>query len=221
LTSFKGVTGDMVFDPNCKNIAPLFLGQVHDGQIASHRITMEKPYAQVGEGGVQFVGPSTPEQSASDLRLGIFGPRADEVVRSPEIAKLLTALNTNGRKFSLVAISSEAAWGKASNDLVNAVYQDHVLALIALDRASSHFAEQIAVKSFVPVIAISSDKALTTTNIPWIFRLPEGNSLEQAVRCLSAAIAQAGPNRARVREILASGKSLAGVRFAWTGEVKE
>jgi len=30
-----------------------------------------------------------------------------------------------------------------------------------------------------------------------------------------------GPNRARVREILGSGKSLAGVRFAWTGEVKE
>jgi len=221
LTSFKGVTGDMVFDPNCKNIAPLFLGQVHDGQIAYHRITMEKPYAKVGEGGVQFVGPSTPEQSASDLRLGIFGPRADEVVRSPEIAKLLTALSANSRKFSLVAISSEAAWGKASNDLVNAVYQDHVLALIALDRASSHLAEQIAVKSFVPVIAISSDKALTTTNIPWIFRLPEGNSPEQAVRCLSAAIAQAGPNRARVREILASGKSLAGVRFAWPGEVKE
>ena len=27
IESYKGVTGDMVFDPNCKNIAPLFLGQ--------------------------------------------------------------------------------------------------------------------------------------------------------------------------------------------------
>jgi branched-chain amino acid transport system substrate-binding protein len=221
LTSFKGVTGDMVFDPNCKNIAPLFLGQVHNGQTAYRRITMEKPYAQVGEGGVQYVGPSIPDQSARDLRLGIFGPHADEVVRSPEIAKLLTALNANGRKFSLVAVSSESAWGKTSSDLVNAVYQDHVLALIALDRASSHLAEQIAVKSFVPVIAISSDHALTTTNIPWIFRLPEGTSLEQALKCLSAAIAQAGPNRSSVREILASGKSLAGVRFESTGEVRQ
>jgi ABC-type branched-subunit amino acid transport system substrate-binding protein len=221
LTSFKGVTGDMVFDPNCKNIAPLFLGQIHNGQIAYRRITMEKPYAQVGEGGVQYVGPSTLDQSASDLRLGIFGPRADEVVRSPEIAKLLSALTANGQKVSLVAVSSEAAWGKASNDLVNAVYQDHVLALISLDRASSHLAEQIAVKSFVPVVAISSDHALTTTNIPWIFRLPEGTSPEQAVKSLSAAIAQAGPNRSSVREVLASGKSLAGVRFASTGEVKE
>jgi ABC-type branched-subunit amino acid transport system substrate-binding protein len=137
------------------------------------------------------------------------------------MAKLLSALNANGRRLSLVAVSSEAAWGKASNDLVNAVYQDHVLALIALDRASSHLAEQIAVKSFVPVVAISSDQALTTTNIPWIFRLPEGTSLEQAVKSLSAAVAQAGPNRASVREILASGESLAGVRFASTGELKE
>jgi branched-chain amino acid transport system substrate-binding protein len=221
LTSFKGVTGDLVFDPNCNNIAPLFLGQVHNGQITYRRITMEKPYAQVGEGGVQFVGPSTPAQSATDLRLGIFGPRADEVVRSPEIAKLLSALNANGQRFSLVAVSSEAAWGKASNELVNAVYQDHVLALIALDRASSHLAEQIAVKSFVPVIAISSDHALTTSNIPWIFRLPEGTSLGQDLKCLSAAIAQAGPNRSSVREILASGKPLAGVRFASTGEVRQ
>jgi ABC-type branched-subunit amino acid transport system substrate-binding protein len=155
------------------------------------------------------------------LRLGIFGPRADEVVRSPEIDKLLSALNANGQKFSLVAVSSDAAWGKASNELVNAVYQDHVLALIALDRASSHLAEQIAVKSFVPVIAISSDRALTTSNIPWIFRLPEGTSLGQALKCLSAAIAQVGPNRSSVREILASGKPLAGVRFASTGEVRQ
>lgn len=87
--------------------------------------------------------------------------------------------------------------------------------------SSSHLAEQIAVKSFVPVIAISSDHALTTSNIPWIFRLPEGTSLGQALKCLSAAIAQAGPNRSSVREILASGKPLAGVRFASTGEVRQ
>jgi len=93
--------------------------------------------------------------------------------------------------------------------------------LIALDRASSHLAEQIAVKSFVPVVAISSDYVLTTTNIPWIFRLPEGTSPEQAVKSLSAAIAQAGPNRSSVREILASGKALAGIRFASTGEVRQ
>jgi branched-chain amino acid transport system substrate-binding protein len=92
--------------------------------------------------------------------------------------------------------------------------------LIALDRASSHLAEQIAVKSLVPVIAISSDRALTSTNIPWIFRLPESTSLADAVKCLFAAIKEGGPKRSSIREIMASGKTLAGVRFATTGEVQ-
>jgi len=221
LTSYKGVTGDMAFDPNCKNIAPLFLAHVHNGQITYRRITMEKPYAQVGEDGVQFVGPSAPGQSPGDLRIAVFGPRAEELVHSPDISTILSSLNASTKDLSLVAVPSEAAWGKASNDLVHAVYQDHVLAVIALDRASSHLAEQIAVKSFVPLVAIASDLALTSTNIPWIFRLPEGSSLAQALNSLSAAIAEAGPNRFRIREVLASGKTLAGVRFASTGEAKE
>ena len=217
--TYKGVTGNMVFDPNCKNIAPLFLAHVHDGAIEYRRITMEKPYARVGENGVQYAGPKALDEMAGDRKIGVFGPHADELVRSPETARILSALSGAGRQFSLVAISSESSWGKASDDLVKAVYQEHVLALIALDRPSSHLAEQIAVKTFVPVVAISSDRALTSTNIPWIFRLPQGTSLAQAVRCLSAAITQAGPNRANIRESLASGKPLAGVRFESTGEV--
>jgi phosphoribosylcarboxyaminoimidazole (NCAIR) mutase len=94
------------------------------------------------------------------------------------------------------------------------------LALIALDRLSSHLAEQIAVKSFVPVVAISSDRALTSTNIPWIFRLPQGTPLSQALQTLSSAIEQAGPNRASIRELLASGKPVAGFHFKSTGELK-
>jgi branched-chain amino acid transport system substrate-binding protein len=132
---------------------------------------------------------------------------------------MLSAVNSTGKHLSLIAIPSETSWGKASDDLVKAVYQEHVLALIALDRPSSHLAEQIAVKSFVPVLAISSDRALTSTNIPWIFRLPEGTPLPLALRTLSAAIEQVGPNRASIRASLASGKPLAGVRFQSTGEL--
>jgi ABC-type branched-subunit amino acid transport system substrate-binding protein len=217
--NYKGVTGDMVFDPNSKNIAPLFLAHVHNGAIVYRRITMEKPYARVGENGVQYAGPKGPDEIASDLKIGVFGPHADELVRSPETVRVLSALNTPGRHFSLIAISSELSWGKASADLVKAVYQEHVLALIALDRPSSHLAEQIVVKAFVPVVAISSDRALTSTNIPWIFRLPQGTPLAQALQSLSAAIEQVGPNRAGIRESLASGKPLAGVRFESTGEI--
>jgi ABC-type branched-subunit amino acid transport system substrate-binding protein len=219
IENYKGVTGDMVFDPNCKNIAPLFLAHVHNGTIEYRRITMDKPYAKVGEDGVQYAGPKIPNENASDLKIGVFGPHAEEFVQSPEAIRILSSLNNGGKRLSLVAIPSESSWGKASDDLVKAVYQEHVLALIALDRPSSHLAEQIAVKSFVPVVAISSDRALTSTNIPWIFRLPEGTPLAQALASLSAAIEQGGPNRASIRESLASGRPLAGVRFESSGEL--
>ena len=245
IENYKGVTGDMVFDPNCKNIAPLFLARVHNGTISYRRITMEKAYARVGENGVQYAGPALPDEKSNDLKIGVFGPHADDVVKTlvsgqPRVAAAMwgqppSAVQSSEARqpgapflarsvrekwgFSLVAIPSETSWGKASDDLVKAVYQDHVLALIALDRPSSHLAEQIGVKSFVPVVAISSDRALTSTNIPWIFRLPEGTPLEEALRCLSAAIAQAGPNRASIREVLASGTPVAGVRFESTGEL--
>ena len=199
LTSYKGVTGDMVFDPNCKNIAPLFLAQVENNQISYRRITMEKPYARVGETGVQYSGPPTTNQNAADLKIGIFGPHAEMVVRSPEAQDYLSKLNAHGQHYSMLAIPSDGSWGKSSSHLVKAVYEEHALALIALDRPSSHLAEQIAVKSFIPVIAISSDHALTSTNIPWMFRLPDNTQLDKALACLLAAIEQAGPNRSGIR----------------------
>jgi branched-chain amino acid transport system substrate-binding protein len=225
VTSYKGVTGDMAFDPNCKNIAPLFLASVHHGNITYRRITMEKitsaaPYARVGEDGVEYAGPPLPDQKSNDVAIGVFGPHADEIVRAPEVMRLIQEMSGKGRHISLIPISSQLSWGKASNELIKAVYQDHALALIALDRASSHLAEQIAVKSFLPVMAISSDRALTSTNIPWIFRLPASTSLEQALRCLGDAIDRAGPNRERIRDLLASGQTVAGQRFSSTGELR-
>jgi phosphoribosylcarboxyaminoimidazole (NCAIR) mutase len=207
--TYKGVTGDMVFNPNCKNIAPLFLAHVRKAAIEYRRITMEKAYARVGENGVQYAGP-------------IFGPHADELIRAPQTVRMLSAFNAIGKHLSLIAIPSETSWGKACSELVKAVYRQHLLAVIALDRPSSHLSEQIAVKSFVPVVAVSSDRALTSTNISWIFRLPEGAPLQQALTCLSAAIEheQAGPNRAGIRGLLASGKPLAGIHFEPTGEPK-
>jgi branched-chain amino acid transport system substrate-binding protein len=223
--SHKGVTADMVFDPNSKNITPMFLARVHNGSIEYRRITMEKPYARVGENGVQYAGPELAAEKTDNLRIGVFGPRADEIVHSAEVIRLLREINgkgqaTSGQPISLIGIPSQLSWGKASDELVKTVYQDHALALIALDRPSSHLAEQIAVKSFIPVVAISSDRALTTTNIPWIFRLPEGTPIEQALRSLAEAINRAGPNREKIRNLLASGKLVAGASFESTGELR-
>ena len=220
ITNYKGVTGDMVFDPNCKNISPLFLASVHHGAIEYHRITMEKPYARVGDGGVGYSGPPTADSNSQELRIGVFGPNADSAVESAPIIQMLKSLDASGQHFKLVAVPTESSWGKASTALVQAVVQDNALGIIALDRDSSHLAEQIGVKTFVPVIAISSDKMLTSTNIPWIFRLPAGSDLPNAVRVFTQAAKAAGANRGKVREFLASGTSIAGVRFDSSGEVQ-
>jgi branched-chain amino acid transport system substrate-binding protein len=226
VVSHDGVTGPMVFDPNCKNIAPLFLARVHRGSIEYRPITMERPYARVGENGVQYAGPALAEEKTGALQIGVFGPRADEVVRSAEVIRVLREINgkgqaTSARPISLLGIPSQLSWGKASGELVKAVYQDRVLAVIALDRPSSHLAEQIAVKSFIPVVAISSDRALTSTNIPWIFRLPEGTPLKQALSSLAEAINRAGPNREKIRNLLASGDAVGGASFESTGELRD
>ena len=220
LESYRGATGDMTFDPNCKNITPMFLASVRSGSIEYRRITMDKPYAKVGEDPVQYSGPTLPDQKANTLQLAIIGPDAEQAVHSPELTSLLQQVNRGKNRFSVIGISTKSAWGKASNALVHAVYEDRVLGIIALDRDSSHLAEQIGTKAFVPVLAISSDRMLTSTNIPWIFRMPRDTRVEDALRCLVNAVGNAGPNREKVRDLLSSGTNVAGRRFHTTGEPK-
>ena len=231
---YDGVTGHMVFDTNSKNIAPMYLARVHNGVIEYRPASIDPlpahsdaspavpangvpvPYARVGEDGVSYSGPPVADSVTNEVRIAVFGPHAEEAVKSSEVQVALNA--TPGRRFQLIAVPSDVSWGKASTGLVNAIFDLHALGLIALDRDSSHLAEQLAVKSFLPVLALSADRALTSTNIPWIFRLPQGATLAQAVRCFVAAEEQAGPNAQRIRDVLASGSEVAGVRFASTGE---
>jgi len=101
---------------------------------------------------------------------------------------------------------------------VHALMDEHALAIIALDRDSAHLAEQLALKAFVPVIALSSDKRLTSTNVPWIFRLPPETTPAAALSLLEAAAARSGANAEKLRDVLASGDAISGVAFLPTGE---
>jgi branched-chain amino acid transport system substrate-binding protein len=115
-------------------------------------------------------------------------------------------------------VESDQNWGVASTQLVHALIDEHALAIVALDRKSSHLAEQMALKTFVPVLALSGDKALTSTNIPWIFRLPAGTTPAAAMRLVKAAARQSGANRELLRDVLASGDKVSGGAFLPTGE---
>lgn len=101
---------------------------------------------------------------------------------------------------------------------MHGLWDEHAIAIIAMDRNSAHLAEQLALKSFVPVVALSDDTALTSTNIAWIFRLPSATTPEAALRALEAAEARSGPNSERLRDVLASGEMLAGVAFRSNGD---
>ena len=239
IEQYEGVTGHMVFDPNQKNVAPMYLGTVHNGAITYRRATMEKepapapaqaesapqpasqptapaPYARVGEDGVAYAGPHTANLPSGSLQVVVFGPHATDVAHSQQLQPLLA--DSGGRRWSLLPVDSGQNWGVASTQLVHALMDNHALAIIALDRDSSHLAEQLALKTFVPVLALSSDQALTSTNVPWIFRLPVGTEPAQALRILQAAETQSGPNPERLRNTLASGATVSGMAFLSTGE---
>jgi ABC-type branched-subunit amino acid transport system substrate-binding protein len=210
LESYKGVTGEMIFDPNAKNIAPMYLGKLHDGLWTYRRYTMQAPYATVGAAGVEYNGPAPSSSAGERRKIVLFGPGAEAAAAS---------LSRPG--YEVVGISSEAAWGKASNELVKLVYDPDAIGIVATDRASAHLAEQIAVKALIPVVAISADRALTSANVPWIFRLDASTAPADAVECLSEAAARAGGNRDSIRAYLASGKTVAQrFSFASTGELR-
>lgn len=246
IAQYDGVTGHMVFDPNQKNVAPMYIGTVHDGSISYKRATMEKepseqsslrdapsgglpsqkaqseepkPYARVGEDGVKYYGPTRPDVAAGPLRIVLFGPHAQQIAVSSALKPLLAEAQ-NQRAWELVPVASDQNWGVASTQLVHALWDQHALAIIALDRNSAHLAEQLALKAFIPVLALSDDSALTSTNIAWIFRLPASGSPAEALRAIQTAEARSGPNAQRLRNVLASGDTLAGIAFLPTGDLR-
>jgi ABC-type branched-subunit amino acid transport system substrate-binding protein len=232
IETWDGVTGHMVFDPNQKNVAPMFLGTVHNGTIAYRPASMEKapaasqaggspgpvaPYARVGEDGVRYLGPHRADVPGGEMRIVLFGPHASEVAQSPEVKAEFGGAD-GGAAWKLLPVASDQNWGAASTQLVHTLMDEHALAIVALDRDAAHLAEQLALKTFVSVIALSSDKALTSTNVPWIFRLPAETTPASALRILRAAEAKSGANPERLRDVLASGDALGGVEFLSTGE---
>ncbi|MGA8089313.1 MAG: ABC transporter substrate-binding protein [Terracidiphilus sp.] len=238
IQEYAGVTGHMIFDPNQKNVAPMFLGTVHNGSVSYRLAPMDKPtakptqksaegvkpatvpvpYARVGEEGVTYAGPHLQNLPDGVRKVVLFGPHAEVVVRSAEMQALLREDSGRGVEWRLLPVASDQNWGAASTQLVHALMDEHALAILALDRDAAHLSEQLALKAFVPVVALSEDRKLTSTNIPWIFRLPAATKPAAAMKLIEDAEEKSGPNAEKLRDVLASGEPIDGVAFLSTGE---
>jgi ABC-type branched-subunit amino acid transport system substrate-binding protein len=237
IDSYDGVTGHMVFDPNQKNVAPMYLGTVHNGAITYRAALMEKKQAsgaaslpmnepagqaphvsQTSQDGASYNGPRLPDVPAGPVNVVLFGPNAAQVAASQEMLAELNASAAEGRPWKLLPVESGQNWGAASTALVHALMDEHALAIIALDRNTAHLAEQLALKSFLPVLALSADKTLTSTNVPWIFRMAPETKPATALRVLVMAESRSGANPETLRDVLASGERMDGVAFLATGE---
>jgi ABC-type branched-subunit amino acid transport system substrate-binding protein len=247
IEAYDGVTGHMVFDPNQKNVAPLYLATVHNGAISYRVQTMEKdepaapkvdakpeqkaevkqpaqPYARVDEEGVGFAGPALPDVPAGPLRVVFFGPDAAKIAGSTRVEQVL-AEASGSRVWKVIPVESDPSWRGAdwkvwagSDALVRALWDEHAVAIVALNRDAAHLAEQLSLKAFVPVIALTDDTSITSTNVPWIFRMPAKTAPDEAIGVLRAAESAGGPNPERMRDVLASGQAVAGVEFQANGE---
>jgi ABC-type branched-subunit amino acid transport system substrate-binding protein len=242
IEQYDGVTGPMIFDPNQKNVEPMYLGTVHNGVITYRPESMEKklaapaaaaaqspkaepegsamqtPYAHVGEDGVGLAGPHGTNTQAGAARVILFGPGAAAIAQSAEMLAAIESNAGRGKLWNVLPIESKQNWGAASTELVRALIDEHAIAIVALDRDSAHLAVQLALKSFVPVVALSDDRTLTSSDIPWIFRLPAATSPVEAMRILVTAASGSGASPTQLRDTLASDKFILGVAFEPGGE---
>jgi branched-chain amino acid transport system substrate-binding protein len=225
IEEYDGVTGHMIIDPNQKNVAPMFIATVHNGEITYRPADFDqkapaaaKPYASISEDHPEFAGPRTPNNQAGPVRVVLFGPRASEIAKSDELSAELGIKAQDAQQWIALPVDSDQNWGAASTQLVHALMDDHAVAIVALDRNSSHLAEQLALKAFVPVLALSDDKTLTSTNVPWIFRLPQSTKAASALHLIREAVAKVGADPEKLRDLFASGGSISGIAFSPTGE---
>jgi hypothetical protein len=120
--------------------------------------------------------------------------------------------------WTILPVESNQNWGAASTELVRAIMDGPAQAIIALDRDCAHLSEQLALKSFVPVVAISDDRTLTSADVPWIFRLPAATQPATAMRLVVAAARGSSASQSQLRDVLASGRSILGIAFEPNGE---
>lgn len=136
------------------------------------------------------------DPNVTTVDIGYFGPPvhahplAGDMWCAAEVAleEANRAGGYRGKPFRLKHAWSDQPWGTGVRDVARLVYDDEVWALIGgIDGPTTHLAEQVAVKTRVPLLSpVSTDKTVNLVNIPWMFSYAPQDHLSAPI--LAAAV---------------------------------
>ncbi len=137
-----------------------------------------------------WAGETRQPSELSEIRIGVFAPTdTAHPIGGPlhrAVALAIEQINLaggfEGVPLRLVSRWSDDPWRGGSREMIKLVYADSVWAVIgSVDGSSTHVAEQVTTKAWVPLLApVSTDPTLTYVRIPWIFRLPPSEERQAA-----------------------------------------
>lgn len=153
------------------------------------------PYASIATDGESYAGAG--RAVANDLvgkvvRIGMLAPlhgarkaEGDAMVAAARIALQDAgggALPGGRRAELVVRDESGPSWGAASDEVINLVMGDQVVAMItSTSGADAHLCEQVGNRIGVPVLTLAADATTTEIDIPWIFRMSASDDDEAKV----------------------------------------
>ncbi len=132
----------------------------------------------------EYLGPGREEplpEGLTEIRLAFFGPGdADHPEYGDAWRGATLALDEEnaaggyrGIPFRLLSAWSDTPWASGVTDLARLTYAQAVWAIVGgMDGASTHLAEQVAVKARLALVSPGgTDAGVNFTNVPWMFSL--------------------------------------------------
>ncbi len=185
---FEGVTGPIEFDTTQNDVGPVYIATVQDNRFVYRKARFtdsagradcgRAPYRAVSESPPVARPPSHPANVKATLRVGCFLPLDDAgraVVRGVQMALAKDAARHPDRTaIELLVRDARGPWGDSAASLVNLVFKEEVLAVMAsTERRGTHLAQMLAAKMHFPVIAFcEDDPTITQIPMPWVFSMP-------------------------------------------------
>ena len=145
--------------------------------------TAPEPWKQAGQEPLEYRGPGrdSRQPDVDEVRLGWFGPGDPDHPSGGDFWRgaLLAVERLNregghrGVPFHLVPGWSDRPWAAGVVEVTRMAYEHGVWAILgAIDGASAHLAEQVALKARLTLLSSgSTDKTANMASVPWFFSL--------------------------------------------------